>query len=107
MKTLKFAPNLVQIIISGEKTSTWRLFDDKDLKNGDELVFVEKETGKRFAEATITEVRQIKIGDVQASDYDGHEKFESKEKMFETYRSYYGQRVTPDSILKIIRFKLK
>jgi len=31
MKKLKFEPNLVPKILSGEKTSIWRLFDDKDL----------------------------------------------------------------------------
>ena len=46
MKTLKFASHLVQKILSGEKTSTWRLFDDKDLQVGDGLIFVNKDTGE-------------------------------------------------------------
>ena len=40
MKTLKFTTQLVEKILSGEKTSTWRLFDDKDFKNGDNLAFI-------------------------------------------------------------------
>ena len=55
-KTLKFDSNLVPKILSGDKTSTWRLFDDKDLKVGDNLILIEKETGKEFAKAVITEV---------------------------------------------------
>jgi hypothetical protein len=31
MKTLKFYDNLIPLILSGEKTSTWRIFDDKNL----------------------------------------------------------------------------
>lgn len=34
-KTLKFTPELSAKILSGEKTSTWRLFDDKNLQKGD------------------------------------------------------------------------
>jgi hypothetical protein len=51
MKTLKFAANLVPLILSGEKTSTWRLFDDKDLQVGDELEFINKNTNTTFASA--------------------------------------------------------
>jgi len=34
MKTLKFAPDLCAQILAGTKTSTWRLFDDKNLMGG-------------------------------------------------------------------------
>jgi len=35
MKTVKFRPDLAQLIMDGKKTTTWRLFDDKDLQAGD------------------------------------------------------------------------
>ena len=105
-KTLKFAPHLVPLVLSGEKTTTWRLFDDKDLQKGDRLIFINKETGKEFAKAVITEVRETELGEVTEDDYDGHEKFESKEKMLEAYRGYYGLKVIPNSVLKIISFNL-
>lgn len=54
MKTLKFYPHLVKQIIEGEKTSTWRLFDDKDLRENDVVSFINKETGEVFGRATIT-----------------------------------------------------
>lgn len=104
-KTLKFAPHLVPLVISGEKITTWRLFDDKDLQKGDHLTFINKETSKEFAQAVIIEVLEKELGKVTETDYDGHERFQSKEKMFETYRNYYGSKVTPNSILKIVRFK--
>ncbi len=34
MKTLKFKPHLVAQILAGTKTSTWRLFDDKNITGG-------------------------------------------------------------------------
>jgi hypothetical protein len=106
MKILKFTSNLAKKIISGEKTSTWRLFDDKNLQKGDELILVEKETSKEFAKATITSVRERKFEDLTEADYEGHESFESEEKMYEAYKKYYGSEVTPTSILKIIDFQL-
>lgn len=104
MKTLKFMPHLAEMILDGEKTSTWRLFDDKDLSEGDELSLVNKETGKEFAKAVIIKVEEKKLKDLKDEDYDGHEKFESTEKMYETYRTYYGDKVGPDTIVKMIDF---
>lgn len=105
-KTLKFAPHLVPLVLSGEKTSTWRLFDDKDLQEGDELCLVNKETGEEFARATITKTGEKKLKDLKEDDFVGQEKFESEEKMYEAYRSYYGGRVTPDTIVKMVDFRL-
>ena len=106
MKTLKFASNLVSLILSGEKTVTWRLFDDKELKEGDTLEFINKETGEKFAQAEILSVREKRLDDIEESDYEGHEKFNTAEEMLETYRGYYGDRVIGDTIVKIIRFKI-
>lgn len=106
MKTLKFIPHLVPLVISGEKTSTWRLFDDKDLQNGDNLLLINKETGEEFAKATITKIKEKKLKDLEGSDFEGHEKFESEEKMYQAYRSYYGDKVTPDTIIKMVDFIL-
>ncbi len=107
MKTLKFKDNLVPLVLSGEKDSTWRLFDDKDLKVNDELLLINKDTLDQFGKASILFIREKRLGDLEDSDFNGHEKFESEEKMYESYRNYYGDRVTPDSIVKIIKFKLK
>jgi uncharacterized protein YhfF len=42
MKTLKFNHELAQLILAGEKTSTWRLYDDKDLSVDDEIKIIDK-----------------------------------------------------------------
>lgn len=107
MKTLKFKDYLVRLVLSGAKDATWRLFDDKDLKEGDELVLVNSDTGNPFGKALIISTREKRLGDLQDSDFEGHEKFESEEKMYEAYRDYYGDRVSADSIVKIIKFKFQ
>lgn len=107
MKTLKFAQHLVPLVLSGEKDSTWRLFDDKDLKAGDELSLINKDTGEEFAKAVIVSTKEKALKDVKESDFEGHERFESEGKMYEAYRSYYGDKVTPESVIKMIKFRLE
>jgi len=104
MKTLKFTTQLVDKILAGEKTSTWRLFDDKDLKNGDELIFVNKDTGHQFGTAIITSLKVKRLGFLVDEDWVGHEKFSSEEEMYETYKKYYGDRVDENSEVKIVTF---
>ena len=69
---------MVLLVLSGEKTSTWRLSDDKDLQKGDELILVNKETGEEFARATILNTREKKLKDLEENDFEGHEKFDLK-----------------------------
>jgi hypothetical protein len=105
-KTIKFRDFLAELVLAGEKDSTWRLFDDKDLQEGNEVDLINWNTGEKFAEATLTKVHEKKLGELRPDDFDGHEKFESEEAMYESYRTYYGDRVDPETIVKIIRFKL-
>lgn len=107
IKSLKFKPHLVEKILSGEKTSTWRLFDDKDLQVGDELTFINAETGKEFGKGKITGIKLKTLGTVEDEDFEGHERYNSEEEMYEHYRGYYGDKVGPDSELKIISFDFK
>ena len=104
MKTLKFAPDLVLKILAGEKTSTWRLFDDKNLQIGDELEFINKETGEIFGNSTITNLYTKTLGTLEDDDWIGQERFVSDEEMYNTFRSHYGNKVTPETEVKIIRF---
>lgn len=107
MKTLKFVDNLIPLILSGEKTSTWRIFDDKNLSVDDELSFINKTTGEEFVQAKILSVREKTLGELNDEDYDaGHERYESKEKMLEAWQSYYDDSVTMDTPVKLITFEL-
>ncbi len=94
------------LVLSGEKTSTWRLFDDKDLNLGDKLNFVNKETGVEFAKAEIISILEKKLGELKESDYIGHEKFKDQTEMLKSYTKYYGNNVDLDTLVKMINFKL-
>lgn len=105
VKTLKFAPNLAELILVGNKTTTWRLFDDKDLQIGDELVFINKETGEEFGTAKIGWVSLRTLGTLTDADWVGHEKFSSDVEMYTQYKKYYPSEVVDqNTVVKIINF---
>lgn len=104
-KSLKFKPELAQLIIAGKKYCTWRLFDDKDLKEGDILDLINSDTREKFGEAKLTHANEKKMKDLVEADFDGHEKFSNEDEMYRTYRSYYGDRVAPETIVKVINFE--
>jgi hypothetical protein len=106
MKSLKFRSSLVDMILKGEKTVTWRLFDDKNLRPNDELSLIKWENLEEFAKAVIIGVKEKKLGELTEDDYVGHEKFTNQQDMLKHYIEYYGDRVTLDTPVKIICFKL-
>ena len=99
-------PNLVPLVLSGEKTATWRLWDDKDLQAGDTVSFLNSETRAEFAVADLTKVKENKFKDLTKEDWSGHEKFKTDEEMYQSYSEAYGREVAPETPLKIVRFKL-
>lgn len=105
-KTIKFSPDLVPLILSGSKTSTWRIFDDKDLKEGDKVDFIKRPELTKFATAILTSVIEKKLGELTEKDKVGHEKFKSDEEMYKTYEGYYNKPVGPETKIKLIRFKI-
>ncbi len=105
-KVIKFRDFLADLVQKGEKDSTWRLFDDKDLQKGDRVDLVNWNTGEKFAEAILTEVHERSMGDLKPIDFEGHEKFENEEEMYKAYRTYYGDMVGPETLVKIIHFSL-
>jgi ribonuclease HI len=111
MKTLKFDHELAKLILSGEKTSTWRLYDDKDLSVDDEIKFIDKvntddaASWQVIGQGKVVEVIEKKLGNVTDEDMKGHEAFSSRDQMLNTYKNYYGERVTFDTPVKIVFFK--
>ena len=105
-KKLRFENKLVYLVLSGEKYVTWRLFDDKNLQKGDNLELINSETSEKFSEAIIEEIREKQFLKLNEEDFNGHEKFSSKEEMHKTHKGYYGGQFSPETIVKIIRFKL-
>lgn len=104
MKLIKFRDYLVPLVLSGEKNSTWRLFDDKDLSAGDEIELREFGKDKSFGRAKITKTVQKPFGRLTSEDKQGHETFSSNEEMYKTYSDYYSTDVDADTIVKIIWF---
>src|SRR5690242_9241904 len=98
MKTLKFDHDLAQEILNGQKTSTWRLFDDKDLSVDDQIKIIDKvdtdapESWQVIGVGKVTEVVEKHLGDITPEDMEGHENYASKDAMLQTYKQYYGER---------------
>lgn len=105
-KTLKFKSELAKLILSGQKTSTWRLWDDKDLKAGDTVNFVTKETLEHFATVQITEVAEWRLGSLSEEEKFGHERYASEDEMYKIFSGYYGKEVNSNTPVKIIWFEL-
>lgn len=110
MKTLKFEHKTAQLIKAGQKTSTWRLYDDKDLSVNDTIKIIDKvdahnpDSWEVIGQAKVDQIIEKKLGDVTENDMKGHEPFNSKEHMLERYQSYYGDRVTLETPVKIVSF---
>ncbi len=105
MKSLKFAPSLVKLILDGSKRTTWRLFDDKDLQIGDELSLVDASDGRAFAQARIVNVVQKSIRELTNADL-AENSYADREQVLTVNRKYYGETVSEDTIVKIIKFEL-
>jgi len=110
MKTLKFDHESAQLIIKGQKNSTWRLFDDKDLSVDDNIKIIDKvkedqpNTWKVIGTGRVREVVEKKLGDITEQDMAGHEHYSSQDEMLKHYKSYYGERVSLDDVVKIVVF---
>lgn len=105
-KTLKFAPQLIPLILSGEKTCTWRLWDDKDLKKGDIISLIKRPELEKFAKARITKAYEKTLGEITEEDRIGHEDVGTKIQMYKMYSGFYKKEVGPDTPVKIVRFEL-
>lgn len=112
MKALKFNHDLAQQILEGRKTTTFRIFDDKDISVNDEIELIDKvgpdhpETWKVVGVVRVEEVIQKRLGDLSVEDMEGHERYRSKDELLKTFQHYYGKRVTTDTPIKIVRFSL-
>ncbi len=112
MKTIKFEHNLAEEIRNGAKTATWRIYDDKNLAVNDTVDLIDKVDPQNpgtwvvISSAVIDTIVEKRLGDIEESDTEGHEKFTSKDEMLETYQRYYGPQVTLETPVKIIHFSL-
>lgn len=104
--TLKFTPELTELILRGKKWSTIRL-EPKSLKVGDVAKLQTRHDTKTissFAFAEITKIETQKLRDIPL-DHEGHEKFTDQKEQLKSYQNYYGEVVTLDSEFTIYTFK--
>jgi hypothetical protein len=106
MKTLKFKGFKAEWVLEGTKTSTMRLFDDKDIQVGDDLEFINSDTTEVFARAHVTNVIEKKLGELEDIDFEGHEKWDNQDEMMKSLHGYYGDKVSLDTPVKVLQFKL-
>lgn len=106
MKRLHFTPKLIDLILSGKKTSTWRLWDDKDLKEGDIVEFADSDTREVFVSAKLTRVIEKAFKDLTEEEKEGHEKYIEAEEVFKNFSMYYGKKVDENTTFKVIHFSL-
>ena len=105
MKKLKFKPYLIDEIISGRKTITWRLFDDKNLQENDVLECINSDTGEKFAEVKIINVIEKTIKELNDNDL-RENSYVNYEQVMEVNKRLYGESVDKNTTIKIIKFKL-
>ncbi len=115
-KKLLFADNLPELVLSGQKTSTWRVDDPRNtpfvslkLAEGDKLSMCRNTDGTEFAKGIVLSIESSTFGSLSPEERQGHEKFASEKEMYDTYNRYYGSLgipITPDTKIKIVRFRL-
>lgn len=110
MKSMKLDHHLAQQVVTGEKTSTWRVNDDKDLHVNDRVELIDKldpanpATWTSIGIATIVTILEKQLGAVSQDDMDGNDKYTSTEQILTEFRGYYGPQVSAETPVKIIRF---
>ena len=102
---MKFSDNLIGLVISGKKTTTRRVNDEKNITAGDILSLCRVD-GAEFAKAGAVSVRETTFANLTKDDWNGHEKFSSEKEMYIAYSKYYGCTITPKDRVKIIKFEL-
>ncbi len=105
MKPLKFKHEFVKEILKSKKTTIWRLFDDKNLRKGDELDLIDRDSEESFGKAKILDVEKKKIKELTDFELKNHD-YTSLGDMIDSHRVYYGSKVNLQTEVKIIKFKL-
>lgn len=103
---LKFAANLVPLVLNGKKNTTWRINDEKEINKGDELIMYMTGENQPLARLLVTDVWTKPFKEFTEKEKAGHERFKDDEEMVNQYKDYYGDWVNFDTAVKIIKFKL-
>jgi ribonuclease HI len=113
MKSLKLDHKLAELVRAGKKTSTWRIYDDKDISVNDRVNLIDKvvagdpSTWQSAGVVRVTSVLEKSMGDITKADMGPGDNFESQDVMLKAFRQYYGPQVTHETPIKIIHFVLE
>ncbi|MFB6209678.1 MAG: ASCH domain-containing protein [Candidatus Nanohaloarchaea archaeon] len=105
MKNLKFQDPLPEMVLSGEKNTTWRIDDEREITVND-ILSLRTVEGEEFARAKVLWTKMTTFDSLSEEDRRGHESFESEEEMLQTYSDYYDMDVDGDTEVKVIRFEV-
>ena len=105
---LSLAPELIDMLKSGEKIKTYRLGMKYDyLKIGDNVRIINTNTREFAFEAKIINKTKSKFSDLPINSI-GHETYESKEQQREVFNGYYaykGKSISDDDLFLIVEFR--
>lgn len=111
MKTLKLDHAEAEAARSRSLQTTWRMYDDKDLRVNDDIELIDKATPSdpstwlSIGPARIDEVAEKRVKDLQGDDLAAI-KLKDIQDVLVAARKRYGSQVDEDTPLKIIRFTL-
>jgi hypothetical protein len=106
-KKIKFIQKECKSIIEGKITTTFRIFDEKNITEADELIFITAETKEEFARVIVTSTKITTFGQLTDNDWEGLEKIDSDEELFNKFEKYYHRKVDWNTPVKIIKFNLE
>lgn len=98
-KTLKFESFFADTIKGKDKITTSRLFDEKNLSLGDDVDFLNADTGEKFATGKITAIKETTFAEMvkDAADIQG---------MYQTYKFRYKREIKPEDKVKLVAFDI-
>ena len=107
---IPFAPELVPLILSGEKVKTYRFGLKHDyLGVGDEVNLQHYQNQEIICRAIITDKKRATFKDLPLS-IPGHETYPTKEKqrqVFSGYYAYLGRPIRDEDIFLVLEFRIK
>lgn len=112
MKQIKFNHSFAELIHQGKKTATFRMYDDKDLSVDDLVELLDKvdpdrpATWKPIGVVRIDSIVEKRLSAITDDDLQECEQYSTREELLAAYRKYYGEQVTADMPIKVIRFKM-
>lgn len=113
MKQLKFEHKYAEDIVSGVKSATFRVNDDKDIKPGDVVELVDKVNGDRpktwqlRGQLNIKAVSQLMIGELTKEHLVRAESFANTAELIQSFRRFYGEHIDGNSLVNVLEFDFK